>query len=80
MAHPSWPFARGALGEIVDDTCGVLVPADDVPALARAMDRLTALPRTRARARAVTVCSHVAMIDSYCNLYAELAAPDLRAA
>lgn len=77
---PVLAFDRGALGEIVDDSCAVLVPPDDVCALAASVDRLTELSRAAARLRAETACSHVAMVDGYCRVYTELAAAGTRAA
>jgi glycosyltransferase involved in cell wall biosynthesis len=68
-------FARGALPEVLDDTCGVLVEADDVAALATAAQQAALLPRTAARRRAVGHCSVTAMLDGYERLYQKLAVP-----
>jgi glycosyltransferase involved in cell wall biosynthesis len=73
---PVAAFDRGAVGELLDPGCGVLVDADDVPGLAEAAVRAAALPRHRARARAVRHCSLAHMIDAYERLYARLAVRD----
>lgn len=65
-------FARGGVPEVLDSSCGVLVDADDVPALADAAVRAGALSRAGARARAVGHCSLDRMIDGYTHLYARL--------
>ncbi len=65
-------FARGGLPEVLDRTCGVLVPADDVAALALAAHQAILLPRAAARQRAVEHCSVTAMLDGYERLYQEL--------
>ena len=66
-------FRRGALPEIVDDSCGILVDPGDVRALAAAILDASALDRAAARERAVTACSADAMVDGYEQLYDELA-------
>lgn len=66
--RPVIAFDRGALAEVVG-TCGTLVPAGDVPALAQAM---TAPPQLQAgvcRARAVERFSIDAMISGYVQCY-----------
>lgn len=69
---PVAAFDRGAVAELLDQDCGVLVDADDVPGLAAAAVRAAALPRHRARARAVSHCSLAHTIDAYESLYARL--------
>lgn len=73
---PVAAFDRGAVSELIDPECGVLADADDVPGLAEAAVRAAALPRDKARARAVTSCSLTAMVDGYENLYRRLAADE----
>jgi glycosyltransferase involved in cell wall biosynthesis len=67
-------FARGALPEILDETCGVLAPPDDVDGLAAAIRRAAGLDRAAARRRAETTCSIDAMITGYERLYDAIAA------
>lgn len=70
---PVAAFDRGAVAELLDDECGVLVAPDDVPGLADAAVRAAALPRRHARARAMNHCSLAHMIDAYESLYTRLA-------
>jgi glycosyltransferase involved in cell wall biosynthesis len=65
-------FARGALPEIVDPTCGVLVEPGNVEALATAAGAAVAMSRTAARRRAQTHCSLDRMLDGYEALYERL--------
>lgn len=67
-------FARGALPEIVDSSCGVLVPPGDVVALAAAIGLAAELSRDAARSRAVRHCSAGAMVSGYERLYRTVAA------
>ena len=69
---PVAAFGRGGIPEIVDHTCGVLVPADDVVGLAEAMRTAATLSRRDARARAERVCSDTTMVDSYLALYRDM--------
>ncbi|PZS14999.1 MAG: glycosyltransferase family 4 protein [Pseudonocardiales bacterium] len=71
-ATPVAGFARGALSEVLDDSCAVLVPAGDVAALACAARDAAALPRWQARSYAQTYCSVERMVDQYTALYHEL--------
>ncbi len=66
---PVAAFARGAIPEILDATCGVLATPDDVHALARAGLAALALDRRACRARAEQMCNAERMVDSYENLY-----------
>lgn len=66
---PVAAFARGALGEIVDETTGALAPGGDVPALALAMRAAATRDRVVVRAAARARFSHSAMVDSYVDLY-----------
>lgn len=63
-ATPVAGFARGALPEIVDPRSGVLVPPDDVDALARAIPVVQALDRDDARRRAESFCTVQRMLDA----------------
>lgn len=67
-------FARGALPELLDDTCGVLADADDLDGLAAAIIRAGRLDRAAARRRAVEHCSITSMVDGYERLYSEVSA------
>jgi len=66
-------FAIGALPELVDDSCGRLVPPGDADALAAVIPTVVGLPRTRVRARAVQDWSQDRMIEQYVELYHEMA-------
>lgn len=66
---PVAAFDRGAVREIVDDTCGVLVPPGDVAALADAMVAARRLPRAASRQRAETAFGIDRMVDGYERLY-----------
>lgn len=70
---PVAAFARGALPELVDDTCGRLVAPGDVDALAAAIVDAGRLSRRAARSRAVAECSLERMVDRYVELYGTLA-------
>jgi glycosyltransferase involved in cell wall biosynthesis len=67
-------FARGALPELLDDSTGVLVPPDDVNALAAAIPRAARLDRAAVRRYAERTCSVETMVDGYERVYQELAA------
>jgi glycosyltransferase involved in cell wall biosynthesis len=67
-------FSRGALPELLDDTCGVLAEPGDVLGLAAAIGRAARLDRHAARLHAERTCSSDTMVDGYERLYAELAA------
>jgi glycosyltransferase involved in cell wall biosynthesis len=69
---PVAAFARGALGEIVNESSGRLARGDDVLGLARAMLEARALPRAAVRAHAERTCSVTTMTDGYELLYTEM--------
>jgi glycosyltransferase involved in cell wall biosynthesis len=71
---PVCGFARGALPELLDDRCAVLVEPDDVEALSAALFAAARLPRAAARAHAAAYCSQDQMIGQYEELYYEVAA------
>lgn len=71
---PVCGFARGALPELLDESCAVLTRPDDVEALAAALPAALLLSRAAARAHAVAHCSHDVMLSQYLDLYRELAA------
>jgi glycosyltransferase involved in cell wall biosynthesis len=73
---PVAAFERGAVSEVLDRECGVLVGADDVPALADAAVQARSLSRAAAHDRAVRHCSLGRMVDDYESLYARLARRD----
>ena len=66
---PVAAFARGAIPEILDDTCGVLAKPDDVQSLAQAGLAALTLDRRACRARAEQICDAESMVDSYEALY-----------
>jgi glycosyltransferase involved in cell wall biosynthesis len=66
---PVAAFARGAIAEILDATCGRLAAPDDVTQLADAARAASLLPRDAARERAVRHCSLGAMVDGYEAVY-----------
>ena len=67
-------FARGALPELLDASCGVLAPAGDVDGLAAAITAAAGLDRGAVRRHAEATCSIDSMIDGYEHLYQRLAA------
>lgn len=71
---PVCGFARGALPELLDDRCAVLVKPDDVGALAAGLPGAARLSRAAARAHAAACCSQEQMIAEYEDLYRDVAA------
>lgn len=69
---PVAAFARGAIPDIVDDSCGVLAVPDDVESLARSTLAALSLDRRACRRRAEQVCDAGRMIDAYEALYRRL--------
>jgi glycosyltransferase involved in cell wall biosynthesis len=69
---PVCGFDRGALSELLDDSCARLVAPDDTRALARALPAVASLSRSCARARAERVGALTSMVDAYERLYAKL--------
>lgn len=71
---PVASFARGAIPDILDASCGVLAVPDDVGSLARSTLAALSLDRWACRYRAERVCNADRMIDAYEALYRRLAA------
>lgn len=71
---PVAAFGRGAIPDIVDRFSGALAPADDVAALARAIERAVTLDRRACRRRAETLYDAHVMTDGYEELYREVLA------
>lgn len=69
---PVAAYDRGALAEVVTPAAGVVVPPDDVEALADAVVRAATLDRDGVRAVAVRDCSLQRMVDEYDVLYRSL--------
>ncbi|MDF0541423.1 glycosyltransferase [Sphingobium sp. H39-3-25] len=70
---PVAAFARGAIPDILDASCGVLAVPDDVKSLARSTFAALSLDRRACRRRAKRVCDSARMIDAYEALYRRLA-------
>jgi glycosyltransferase involved in cell wall biosynthesis len=70
---PVVSFDSGAAGEVLDDRSGIIVPKEDVSAMAAAMDRAAALNRADCRHRAETQFPIHRMIADYEKLYEKLA-------
>jgi glycosyltransferase involved in cell wall biosynthesis len=66
---PVAAFARGAIPEILDATCGVLATPDDVASLAQAARSALMLDRAACRKRAEQMCDADRMVDRYEALY-----------
>ncbi|SES17478.1 glycosyltransferase family 4 protein [Sphingobium sp. YR768] len=66
---PVAAFARGAIPEILDATCGVLATPDDVASLAHAVLSALTLDRRACRTRAEDMCDADHMVDHYEALY-----------
>jgi glycosyltransferase involved in cell wall biosynthesis len=67
-------FARGALPELLDPSCGVLVPPDDVAALADGIHLAADIDPSACRTRVERDGSIELMTDRYEEVYEELAA------
>lgn len=66
---PVAAFARGAVAEVLDETCGVLATPDDPSALARAAVAAQRLDRRACRIRAEHHCDADLMVSVYERLY-----------
>jgi glycosyltransferase involved in cell wall biosynthesis len=71
---PVCAFARGGVPELLSRMCARLVPPGDIRGAARAVTEVVRLSRAAARAQAEQCCSIDCMLDSYCDLYANLTA------
>lgn len=71
---PVVAFRRGGLREVVRPTTGVLVPADDVDALARAVPEAIALDRAEVRRTALADLSVRGVLAEYERVYREAVA------
>ncbi len=69
---PVVSFDSGAAGEILDDSCGIIVPKRNVAAMAAAMPRAAALDRAACRRRAEFHFPVGRMITDYERLYQKL--------
>jgi glycosyltransferase involved in cell wall biosynthesis len=69
---PVASFARGAVAEILDATCGIIVPPEDVVSLARAARDVQRFSRPDCRRRAKMICNVEDMITRYEDLYRRL--------
>lgn len=77
---PVAAFARGAIPEILDATCGVLAAPDDADSLAQAGLAALNLDRRACRARAEQMCNAKRMVDDYEDLYERQLAATARSA
>jgi glycosyltransferase involved in cell wall biosynthesis len=71
---PVAAFDRGAMGDLISDEVGCLVPPNDVAALAAAIAVARGKSRHACRARAEALWSQSLMLDRYEALLAEVAA------
>lgn len=71
---PVAAFSRGAIPEILDESCGVLAIPDDVASLAAAGLAALALDRRACRRRAERTCDAGRMVDGYLALYRSMLA------
>jgi glycosyltransferase involved in cell wall biosynthesis len=69
---PVASFGRGAVAEILDETCGIIVPPDNVAALAQAAHDVQRLSRSDCRQRAEAIADSGSMINQYEDLYRQL--------
>jgi glycosyltransferase involved in cell wall biosynthesis len=69
---PVASFRRGAVAEILDETCGIIVPPNDVAALAQAAHDVQLLSRSDCRKRAEAIADAESMVAEYENFYRQL--------
>lgn len=74
---PVAAFARGAIPDILDESCGVLAPADDVEGLGRAVTRAIHLRRRDCRRRAEHLFDAETMTDRYEAMYRTVLKPSI---
>jgi glycosyltransferase involved in cell wall biosynthesis len=70
---PVAAFGRGGVGEIIDESCGVVSTADDAASLAQAALKAIRLDRAACRLRAEATCNAERMVDSYEAIYEAMA-------
>lgn len=68
---PVVAFEVGAAGEVLDESCGILVPKGDVEMMARAIPVAATLSRQACRARVASFFKVEKMMDEYIMLYRE---------
>jgi glycosyltransferase involved in cell wall biosynthesis len=69
---PVAAFARGAIPELLDASCGIVAIPDDINSLAESALAAALLDRRDCRRRAELVCDAGRMIDAYEALYSRL--------
>ncbi|RXF67941.1 glycosyltransferase family 4 protein [Hansschlegelia zhihuaiae] len=75
---PVAAFARGAIAEVVDETCGVLAAPDDAADLAEAARKALSLDRRACRLRAEHHCDAKLMVSVYERLYGRILAGNVQ--
>lgn len=74
VGTPVAAFRRGGVPAILDESCGALAEADDVPGLAEAIRQAITRDRRACRTRAERHCDARKMVDAYERLYRDLIA------
>ena len=74
---PVAAFARGAIAEVLDESCGVLAAPNDAEALAEAAVKAQRLHRQDCRRRAERHCDVEVMIDAYERIYERMVQRDI---
>jgi len=69
---PVASFCRGAVAEILDESCGIIVPPNDIAALAQAAHDVQCLSRSDCRKRAEAIADAGTMVAQYEDLYRHL--------
>ena len=76
---PVAAFARGAVADLLDESCGVLVAPEDIPGLAAAAVSCQHLDRSACRRRVARIGDARTMLSRYENLYEDMIARHPRA-
>lgn len=71
-------FARGAVADLITPDTGRLCPSGDVAGLAAALRAALRLDRSAVRRRAESICDAEVMVDSYLELYRDVASRPVR--